>query len=50
MVSASVIILVLALIAAALGFKAVAGLAFGLARIVFFLLLILFVVTVISGR
>ena len=42
--------LVIALIAAALGFGGVAGAATGIAKILFFVFLVLFVVSLIFGR
>jgi uncharacterized membrane protein YtjA (UPF0391 family) len=46
----AVVFLVIALIAGALGFFGVAGAAVGIAKILFFVFLILFVVSLIMGR
>jgi uncharacterized membrane protein YtjA (UPF0391 family) len=50
MLSWAVTFLVIALIAGILGFTTVAGTAFGLAKILFVVFLILFVVTLLMGR
>jgi len=50
MLSWTITFLVIALIAAALGFGGIAGAAAGFAKILFFLFLILFVVSLIMGR
>jgi uncharacterized membrane protein YtjA (UPF0391 family) len=46
----AVVFLVIALIAGALGFFGVAGAAVGIAKILFFVFLVLFVVSLIIGR
>jgi uncharacterized membrane protein YtjA (UPF0391 family) len=46
----SVVFLVIALIAGALGFFGVAGAAVGIAKILFFVFLVLFVVSLVLGR
>ncbi len=46
----AIIFLVISLIAAALGFWGVAGLASEIARVLFFIFLVLFVVALIFGR
>jgi uncharacterized membrane protein YtjA (UPF0391 family) len=50
MLSWALTFLVIALIAAALGFGGIAGTAAGIAKIVFFLFLIFFVISLIMGR
>jgi uncharacterized membrane protein YtjA (UPF0391 family) len=50
MLSWSVTFLVIALIAAALGFGGIAGTAVGIAKILFFVFLVLFVLSLIFGR
>jgi len=50
MLSWSVTFLIIALIAAALGFTGIAGTAVGIAKILFFVFLVLFVVSLIFGR
>lgn len=49
MLTWSITFLVIALIAAALGFGGIAGTAAGIAKILFFLFLILFVVSLLFG-
>lgn len=46
----SIVFLVIALIAAALGFGGIAGTATGIAKILFFVFLVLFVVSLLLGR
>jgi len=46
----SIVFLVIALIAGALGFFGVAGAAVGIAKILFFVFLVLFVVSLLFGR
>lgn len=46
----AVVFLIIALIAGALGFFAIAGLAAAIAKILFFIFLILFVASLIFGR
>lgn len=46
----SIVFLVIALIAAALGFGGIAGTATGIAKILFFLFLALFVISMLLGR
>jgi uncharacterized membrane protein YtjA (UPF0391 family) len=50
MLSWAVTFLVIALIAAALGFGGIAGTAAGFAKILFFVFLVMFVVSLIMGR
>ena len=50
MLSWSVTFLIIALIAAALGFGGIAGTAVGIAKILFFVFLVLFILSVIFGR
>ena len=50
MLSWAIAFLVIALIAGILGFGVIAGTAAGLAKIVFFIFLILFLVSLIRGR
>jgi uncharacterized membrane protein YtjA (UPF0391 family) len=50
MLSWAITFLVIALIAAALGFGGIAGTAAGFAKILFFVFLIMFVVSLIFGR
>ena len=50
MLSWAVTFLIIALIAGVLGFTAVAGAAMGFAKIVFFIFLVLFIVSMIMGR
>jgi uncharacterized membrane protein YtjA (UPF0391 family) len=50
MLSWAITFLVIALIAAALGFGGIAGTAAGFAKILFFVFLIMFVVSLIMGR
>lgn len=50
MLSWSVTFLIIALIAAALGFGGIAGTAVGIAKVLFFVFLVLFVVSLIVGR
>ncbi len=49
MLSWAVTFLVIALVAALLGFGGIAGTAVGLAKIVFFVFLVLFLVSIIGG-
>lgn len=48
MLSAALLFLIVALIAAALGFRGIAGLAIGLARLLFFVFLLLFLVALFA--
>lgn len=50
MLSYTITFLVIALIAAALGFTGVAGTAAGIAKICFFIFLVLFLVSLFTGR
>ena len=50
MLSWTITFLVIALIAALLGFTAIAGAAIGFAKIVFFVFLVLFVLSFLMGR
>ena len=50
MLSWALTFLVIALIAAALGFGVIAGTAAGIAKIVFFLFLVFFIISLIMGR
>ncbi|HTJ78914.1 MAG TPA: DUF1328 domain-containing protein [Rariglobus sp.] len=50
MLSWSITFLIIALIAAALGFGGIAGTAVGIAKILFFVFLVLFILSVIFGR
>jgi uncharacterized membrane protein YtjA (UPF0391 family) len=50
MLSWSVTFLIIALIAAALGFGGIAGTAVGIAKILFFVFIVLFLVSLIFGR
>ena len=50
MLSWAITFLVIALIAALLGFTSIAGTAIGFAKIVFFVFLVLFVVSLLMGR
>ena len=50
MLSWAVTFLIIALIAAVLGFGGIAGTAVGIAKILFFVFLVLFVVALIMGR
>ncbi|CAM2926499.1 DUF1328 domain-containing protein [Rariglobus hedericola] len=50
MLSWSLTFLVIALIAAALGFGGIAGTAVGIAKILFFVFLVLFILSLIFGR
>jgi len=50
MLSWSLTFLVIALIAAALGFGGIAGVATGIAKILFFVFLVAFVVSLVMGR
>ncbi len=50
MLSWTITFLVIALIAAILGFGGIAGTAIGLAKIVFFIFVVLFVASLIMGR
>lgn len=50
MLSYTITFLIVALIAAALGFTGIAGTAAGIAKICFFLFLILFLVSLFTGR
>lgn len=50
MLSWSVTFLIIALIAAALGFGGIAGTAVGIAKILFFVFLVLFILSLIFGR
>lgn len=50
MLSWAITFLVIALIAAALGFGGIAGTASGIAQILFFVFLVLFVVSLIFGK
>lgn len=49
MLSAALVFLIVALIAAAFGFQGVAGVAVGFARILFFIFVILFLVALVTG-
>ncbi|MBE2283872.1 MAG: DUF1328 domain-containing protein [Prosthecobacter sp.] len=46
----TIVFLVVALIAAALGFSGVAGTATGIAQILFFVFLVLFLISFVTGR
>lgn len=50
MISWAITFLVIALIAAVLGFGGIAGTAVGIAKILFFVFLVLFVVSFLMGR
>lgn len=50
MLSWSVLFLIIALIAAALGFGGIAGTAVGIAKILFFVFLVLFILSLVFGR
>jgi uncharacterized membrane protein YtjA (UPF0391 family) len=50
MLSWAITFLVIALIAAALGFGGIAGAATGIAKILFFVFLVLFVISLLAGR
>ncbi|MDF3059172.1 MAG: hypothetical protein K0R17_3387 [Rariglobus sp.] len=50
MLSWSITFLIIALIAAALGFGGIAGTAVGIAKILFFVFIVLFIVSLIFGR
>lgn len=50
MLSWSVTFLIIALIAAALGFTGIAGTAVGIAKILFFVFIVLFLLSLIFGR
>ena len=50
MLSWAITFLIIALIAAVLGFGGIAGAAVGLAKIIFFVFLVLFAVSLIFGR
>jgi uncharacterized membrane protein YtjA (UPF0391 family) len=50
MLSWSVTFLIIALIAAALGFGGIAGTAVGIAKILFFVFIVLFLLSLIFGR
>lgn len=50
MLSWSLTFLIIALIAAALGFGGIAGTAVGIAKVLFFVFLVLFVVSLVLGR
>ncbi|HEY9250519.1 MAG TPA: DUF1328 domain-containing protein [Rariglobus sp.] len=50
MLSWSVTFLLIALIAAALGFGGIAGTAVGIAKVLFFVFIVLFIVSLIFGR
>ena len=50
MLSWSILFLVVALVAAVLGFGAIAGTAAGIAKILFFVFVVLFVVSLLRGR
>lgn len=50
MLSWSVLFLIIALIAAALGFGGIAGTAVGIAKVLFFIFIVLFLVSLIFGR
>ena len=50
MLSWSVIFLIIALIAAALGFGGIAGTAVGIAKVLFFIFIVLFFISLIFGR
>ncbi len=50
MLSWSVTFLIIALIAAALGFGGIAGTAVGIAKVLFFVFIVLFIVSLIFGR
>jgi len=46
----AILFLIIALIAGVLGFPFIAGLSYDIARIVFFIFLVLFVVALVAGR
>jgi len=50
MLSWSALFLIIALIAAALGFSGIAGTAVGIAKVLFFIFIVLFLVSLIFGR
>jgi uncharacterized membrane protein YtjA (UPF0391 family) len=50
MLSWTVLFLVIAIIAGLLGFGLIEGMAFGIAKICFFLFLVLFIVSLLSSR
>lgn len=50
MLSWSVMFLIIALIAAVLGFGGIAGTAVGIAKVLFFIFIVLFLVSLIFGR
>ena len=50
MLSWSALFLIIALIAAALGFGGIAGTAVGIAKVLFFVFIVLFLVSLIFGR
>ncbi len=50
MLSWSLTFLIIALIAAALGFGGIAGTAVGIAKVLFFVFIVLFIVSLIFGR
>jgi uncharacterized membrane protein YtjA (UPF0391 family) len=50
MLSWSVTFLIIALIAAALGFTGIAGTAVGIAKVLFFVFIVLFIISLIFGR
>lgn len=50
MLSWAILFLIIALIAGAMGFGLVGGMAYGAAKICFFVFLVLFIVSLISGR
>ncbi len=50
MLSWAITFLIIALIAAVLGFGGIAGTAIGIAKILFFVFLVLFIVTMLLGR
>jgi len=50
MLSWSALFLIIALIAAALGFSGIAGTAVGIAKVLFFIFIVLFLVSLVFGR
>ncbi len=49
MISWAIAVLVIALIAAALGFGGIAGTAVGIAQIIFYVAIVLFVISIVAG-